>query len=191
MVKFKYLPNLSSLTMNPRGRSFLRKSELRILGLLNRYPRGLTWSELLEKTGFSRSTLAEALRYLRRMKFISKAIRDDDKVVYRAEISRKAVDTLLLVEDFLNYEAFREAVFNMDKDSLFEAIIDVFVLLGSAFYSEMEVEAMYSRNSGDFERRIKDVRRRIIGAVSGVTKKIVDIMCENIDKTFEIMKREP
>ena len=56
--------------------------------------------KLIIITGLSGAGKTEALKYLGKMKFVSKAIRNYNKVIYRAEISRRAIDTLLLVGEF-------------------------------------------------------------------------------------------
>jgi len=83
--------------MNRLGESYLRKSELKVLSVLNKHRKGLTWSELLKETRLSKSTLYEALRRLKEMGLVSKAIRDDYKAVYRAEVTRGALETLATI----------------------------------------------------------------------------------------------
>ena len=176
--------------MNQEIRNYLRESELRILGILNKYRRGLTWSELLRKTGYSKSTLSSALNYLKKMKLISKAIREDDKMVYRADISRSAVDTLYMIEEYIDYNTIEEIVKETNKDALFKVILDIFELVAAAFFTELEIEAMSSTTASEFKNRTRNVYRRITEASSKILDKFLKTITETPNNSFNTLKKK-
>ena len=159
--------------MNRLSGSYLRRSELKILSALNRHRKGLTWSELLKETGLSKSTLYEALRRLKEIRLVSKAIRDDYKPVYRAEVTRSVLETLAIIEEFANYTAIRAAIRNADKEAFADALLEVFLVIGAAFVTELQLEAMSSSSDEELQRKLREVSRRIIQASSRVLDKIL------------------
>ena len=177
--------------MNRKGVEYLKGSELRILGVLSRHRRGLTWSELLRETGLSKSTLYEALKRLREMKLVSKAIRSDDKdrVVYRAEVSRGAAETLELIEEFVDYMAIARALESLDRLEVLYAILEVFEAVAVAFFTELEVEALDARDEEDFEKRARRAGRRVLEATSKVVREILDVMLKDADKAFNALRK--
>lgn len=171
-------------------KSYLVKSELRVLGLLNRYRRGLTWSELLEKSGFSRSTLNRALNKLRGLGFISKAIRDDDQVVYRAEVTLCALDSLDIFGDFIDYKVIADAVRRMDKDAFVDAVWDVFRVLCAAFVTEVELAAISSSDAEEFRGRVQERFQGYIRALSNSLQRVLDILISNSEVSHNLLREE-
>ena len=171
-------------------KSYLVKSELRVLGLLNRYRRGLTWSELLEKSGFSRYTLHRALNKLRGLGFISKAIRDDDQVVYRAEVTLCALDSLDIFGDFIDYKVIADAVRRMDKDAFVDAVWDVFRVLCAAFVTEVELAAISSSDAEEFRGRVQERFQGYIRALSNSLQRVLDILISNSEVSHNLLREE-
>ena len=121
------------------------------------------------------------------MGLISKAIRDDDRTVYKAEVSRSSLETLSMIEEFLDYEAIVRAIACMDKEAFFEAISDIFSFLGGAFLTELEFEVSLSSNSDQFASRLKSVHRRVIQATSKVLDRVLEMMAKDPRKAFQLM----
>lgn len=176
--------------MNQRSRGYLRPSELKILRILNKYKKGLTWSELLEKTGFSKSTLSEALRHLKKMGLISKAIRDDEKTVYKAEVTRNALKTLEMIEEYINYTALRKAVEKMDQDLLYDHIKDIFLLIGAALIVELQIEASDTQDPQDLQKRLRKAKERILQASSKILDKLLKEISTNPQKLHQTLTQE-
>ena len=172
-------------------RNYLRESELKILSILGRHRSGLTWSELLEKTGFSKSTLSSGLSHLKRMKLISKAIRErDEKVVYRTDIRRNSAEVLEMIEDFIDYTEFERVIKNKSWDDFEECIYELFYLFGAALITEIQMDAMTSKDAQIFARRIKNIHKRICGAISKILEKTLEMMARNGDAVYSLAKRD-
>jgi len=159
--------------MNRLGESYLRKSELKVLSVLNKHRKGLTWSELLKETRLSKSTLYEALRRLKEMGLVSKAIRNDYKAVYRAEVTRGALETLATIEEFVDYAAIRDAIRNADREALVNALREIFLVIGAAFITELQLEAVNSSSDEELQEKLREASRRIVQASSRVLDRIL------------------
>ena len=142
---------------------------------------------MLEETGLSRSTLYEALRRLKRMGLVSKAIRDDDRPVYKAEVTRSALETLASIGDYLNYGAIRVAVRDADEEAFFDALTDVFLLIGAAFITELQIEAVDSTSGEDLRRRLGRVRNRIVQASSKILDRILKELSAEPEKARQLL----